>query len=73
MVTGVRLHQTSFVSGVSSGVCNLQQNPSQRAVVSSLVPTLLRSSGTMFLITNPSATDPSVVSIEERWLFPKDW
>lgn len=70
-VTSVSHH--FFLSGVSSAVCNLQQNPSQRAVVSSLVPTLMRSSGTMFLITNPNVTDPNVGSIEERWLFPKDW
>ena len=55
-------------AGYVAGICNLQQNPSKRAIVSGIVPTLLRQ-GTMWVITNP---DSSASDTEERMLFPKD-
>ena len=45
------------------------QNPMQRPILGTIVPTLLKD-GLMFCIKNPAATD---YAFEERWLFGKDW
>ena len=59
--------------GKSSAVCNLTQNPSQRPIVSSLLPTLMRGCGAMFLIFNPEKPPENEgdATVEERWMTPK--
>lgn len=52
-------------AGASSVICNLQQNPSRRAVVAALCPTLLRN-GQMWVLMRPGSQE------EERQLMPKD-
>ena len=61
------------VSGKIAACCNLQQNPTRRPIVSSLVPTLLRQ-GSMHMLLNPNHIhlDSAGRPLEERLLSAKD-